>query len=193
MKLFIPVILGTTRTGRQSEMAARFIVEAANSKLKLPEDIELEVSLIDPLEFSMPLDGNDDEVRDPRYSEIAARADGFVVVVPEYNHGIPGSLKRLLDSESGAYRHKPFAFAGVSAGSFAGVRAVEQLVLTVRGLSGVVSGVDIHFPSVQNLFDESKVMKPEHQERYTKHTQKLFNELLWLAQLLKWGRENLKQ
>jgi NAD(P)H-dependent FMN reductase len=191
MKLNIPVIIGTTRPGRQSDMAARFIVEAANSKLKLPEGIELEVSLIDPLEFSMPLDGNDDEVKDPRYSEVTERADGFIIVVPEYNHGIPGSLKRLLDSESGAYRHKPFAFAGVSAGSFAGVRAVEQLALNVRGLSGVASGVDIHFPSIQKLFDESGSMKSENIEKYTEYTQKLFNELLWLAQLLKWGRESI--
>lgn len=38
------------------------------------------------------------------------RADGLVIVAPEYNHGYPGALKSVLDLLLKEYIHKPVAF-----------------------------------------------------------------------------------
>src|SRR5581483_10997310 len=115
-KLFIPVLLGTTRPKRESLKAAR-LVESVGKTIK-----EIEVQLVDPGEYTFPFDGNDPENKDPRYTELTARADGFFIVTPEYNHSFPGTLKRMLDSELENYNHKPVALAGLSDRMFGGVR-----------------------------------------------------------------------
>ena len=56
------------------------------------------------------------------------RADGFIVITPEYNHGYPAVLKSALDALYAEWVRKPIAF--VSYGGWSGgVRAVEQLRL----------------------------------------------------------------
>ena len=102
-KLHIPVIVGTTRPGRQSLPVAKFIFEII-SKMD-----SVTTELVDPKDFNMPFDGNDKENKDPKYTAITEKADGFFIVVPEYNHSFPGTLKRLLDSELKNYIHKPVA------------------------------------------------------------------------------------
>jgi hypothetical protein len=55
----------------------------------------------------------------------------------------------------------------------------------------VVTSWDIYFPRVQDLFDETGTLKPEYLTRYTSNLQKLYDELIWLATLLKRGRQEL--
>lgn len=186
-KLIIAVIEGTTRERRESIKAARYIAEFGR---QLPN---VEIVFVDPKEFNFPGDGNDPEGKDPRYGEITARADGFFIITPEYNHSFPGSLKRMLDSELQTYNHKPVAFAGVSNGSWGGTRAIEALVPAVRETGLVALSWDIYFPRIQDLFDESGQLKPENRERYDKNLSKLYAELLWIARLFKTGRGGLNQ
>lgn len=183
--LTIAVLGGTTREQRESIKAARYV---AGFGAKLPG---VEIIFVDPKEFNFPGDGNDPEGKDPRYSEITARADAFFIVTPEYNHSFPGSLKRMLDSELANYNHKPVAIAGASNGNWGGVRAVEQLCLAIRELGLVVMSWDVYFPRVQDTFDDDGVIMPEFAERYEGNLTKLYNELIWFARLLKQGREQL--
>lgn len=181
--LVIAVLAGTTRVKRESIKAARFITEFGRS---LPG---VEIVFVDPNDFNFPGDGNDTEGKDPRYSLVTARADAFFIVTPEYNHSFPGSLKRMLDSELATYNHKPVAFAGVSNGSWGGVRAVEALVPAVRETGLVALSWDVYFPRVQGIFEENGTIKDEYAERYARNLGKLFDELIWMARLLKTGRE----
>jgi NAD(P)H-dependent FMN reductase len=167
-------------------MAAKWIADFAR---KQPN---VEVIFVDPKEFNFPGDGNDPEGKDSRYTEITAKADAFFIVTPEYNHSFPGSLKRMLDSELRNYNHKPVAFAGCSDGNWGGTRAIESLVPAVRETGLVVLSWDLYFPRIQDIFDESGVMKPESETRYTKNAQKLLNELIWMARLFKAGRSQLE-
>jgi NAD(P)H-dependent FMN reductase len=148
---------------------------------------------VDPIDFNFPGDGNDPEGKDPRYSDITKKADAFFIVTPEYNHSFPGSLKRMLDSELQTYNHKPVALAGASSGNWGGVRAVEALVPAVRETGLVVLSWDIYFPRVQDLFTEDGTIKAEHAERYDRNLGKLYAELIWLARILKTGRQELAQ
>jgi len=180
-KLYIPVLAGTTREQRKSIHPAQLVVEVG----KTFEGVETE--LIDPKDFNFPGDGNDPEGKDPKYTEITRRADGFFIVTPEYNHSFPGSLKRMLDSELQNYIHKPVAFAGASSGQWGGVRAIEALVNTVREMGLVSTFVDMQFPKVQELFNEDGVLQNESYREYVKGA---WTELIWMAKVLKNGRIN---
>jgi NAD(P)H-dependent FMN reductase len=180
--LTIAVLTGTTRQQRRSVKAAHYIAEFGR---KLPN---VEIVFVDPADFTFEGDGNDPEGKDPRYSEITERADAFFIITPEYNHSFPGSLKRMLDSELANYNHKPVAIAGVSDGNWGGVRAVEQLCLATRELGLVVMSWDVYFPYVQNIFNDDNSMNEQYKERYEKQLSKLFNELIWFADMLKTER-----
>ncbi len=183
-KLFIPIIVGTIRPQRVSIHAAEFIDEIAQ---QIPD---LESQLVDPKDFNLPFDGNDEESKDPHYTEITACADAFVIVVPEYNHSFPGSLKKLLDSELQNYNHKPVAFAGVSSGPWGGVRAIEALAQSVREMGLVSTAVDVQFPFDNKLFVDGQIVADQ-REKYVARITKLYSELMWFANTLKAGRENL--
>ena len=180
--LYIPVLAGTTREQRKSIYAARLVAEVGNTF----EDIETEV--IDPKDFNFPGDGNDPEGKDVRYTAITDRADGFFIVSPEYNHGYPGSLKRMLDSELENYIHKPVAFGGVSKTQWGGVRGIEALVPTVREMGMIATFSDMQFPKVQELFDDDGVLLNEHYRDYVKAA---WTELIWMTKVMKYGRENI--
>lgn len=180
--LFIPVLQGTTREQRQSIHAAKLIYQV------LSQTKGVETELVDPKNYTFPGDGNDPEGKDPKYTQLTEKADGFLIVVPEYNHSFPGSLKRMLDSELKNYIHKPVAFAGVSSSIFGGVRAIEALTSPVRELGLVATFTDVHFPRVQDLFDEQGELQDQ---AYIRRIDRCVAELKWMATVLKYGREHI--
>lgn len=183
MKLNIAIIIGTSRIGRKSELVAKLI---ENECMKFDG---LTTVMVDPRDLDLPFDGNDEEYKDQRYSKITENADGFIIVTPEYNHSFPGSLKRLLDSELNNYIHKPVAYAGVSAGPWGGVRAIENLINSTRELGLVSTFTDTYFPFVNDLFNENgSLLNMEYVERI----ENMINELIWMSKSLKWGRKNLE-
>jgi len=183
----IAVLAGTTRVQRESIKAARYVAEFGS---KLPA---VKTILVDPVDFEFDGDGNDPEGKDPRYTTITEQADAFFIVVPEYNHSFPGSLKRMLDSELKNYIHKPVAFAGVSNGGWGGVRAVESLVPAVREMGLVATFAPLYFPRIQNMFEDNGSLKAEFSEMYERNLKNAYRELLWLSHALKWGREHVDQ
>ena len=181
-KFYIPVFAGTTREQRKSILAAELVVEVGKTCA------EVETELVDPKDFKFPGDGNDPEGKDPRYTAITERADGFFIVTPEYNHSFPGSLKRMLDSELKNYIHKPVAFGGVSSRQWGGIRAIEALVSTVREMGMVATFSDMQFPFVQDLFDKKGELQ---KKEYRKYVKGAWQELIWMVEVLKYGRQNV--
>ncbi|MER7488669.1 bifunctional NAD(P)H-dependent oxidoreductase/GNAT family N-acetyltransferase [Streptomyces sp. NPDC126497] len=69
-----------------------------------------------------------------RWSRIVEDADGFVFVTPEYNYGMPATLKNALDYLGPEWAWKPVGFVSYGHTS-AGTRAVQhakQVVTTLR-------------------------------------------------------------
>jgi NAD(P)H-dependent FMN reductase len=178
-KLVIAVICGTKREGRKSLAAAKWV---AAQGAKLPN---VEIIFVDPKDYDLPPDGAPEDGENAQYAEIAKRADAFYVVTPEYNHSIPSSLKRLLDSEFTSYKHKPVATAGVSNGSWGGVRVCEALLPVYHTMWMVPVKPELYFPKIQDIFDEQGVMKPDFTQMYEKNVQTAFSELIWMARALK--------
>ena len=78
--LNIPVILGTTRKGRMSAHAARFMVQQIEKRQGVA------TQFIDLSELPMPIDDAGEEIKDESFSNKMALADALVIVTPEYNH-----------------------------------------------------------------------------------------------------------
>lgn len=182
-KLKLALILGTKREGNKSQYVARHIERVANSSG------DWEVMFVDPNDLDLPGDGNDEVAKDPKYTKITDEAEAFMIVCPEYNHSFPGTLKRVIDSELKNYIHKPVAVAGVSSGRFAGVRAVASLAEILRELGLVMTFTDILIGDSYNAYDEATGEPKE--ERIEKSIQKSLTELKWMAESLKYGRDNL--
>ena len=179
--MYIPIILGTGREGRRSEHAANFMLQEAQ---KLDG---VETELIDVRDFRIPsTDNSGNSEQSKRFAEIATRADGFVIVAPEYDHGYPGELKMMLDMLYKEFNRKPVGICGVSAGGAGGIRTVEQLRSVAIEFQMVPIREAIYFSTIQNLFDENGNITDE---SYRQRVQKFFDELLWYAKALKQARE----
>src|SRR6266571_3625959 len=180
--LFIPIILGTARQGRESEHVAQLIFEQAKKRAGV------ETELIDVRNLPMRLDDAGEQMKDPKFSATIERCDGLVIVTPEYNHGYPGLLKHALDMNLKEYIHKAVGICGVSAGPLGGARVIENLLPVMRELGLVTIFWDVNFSSVQKVFAEDGRLLDD---SYIRRTDKFLRELIWMAKALRQGREQI--
>jgi len=180
--LFLPVILGTTRKGRRSENAARFVFEETKKRAGV------ETEFIDIGKIPMRLDDAGEQMKDQAFSDLVKRADGLILVVPEYNHGYPGLLKHALDMNLEEYIHKAVGICGVSAGPFGGTRVIEALLPVMRELGLVTIFNDVNLGNAGKIFGEDGKLLDH---RFVGRTTKFLDELIWMARVLRHGRENI--
>ncbi len=180
--LFIPVILGTARKGRASENVAKFVFGEVQKRAGV------ETELVDILDLDLPNDDAGESLKHTQFSETVARADGLVLIVPEYNHGYPGLLKHVLDSNLKEYIHKAVGVCGVSAGGLGGTRVIENLLPVLRELGLVTIFWDGNFSGAQKLFaEDGKILD----DAYVRRIDKFLGELVWMSKVLRYGRETL--
>ncbi|GAA3396332.1 NADPH-dependent FMN reductase [Cryptosporangium minutisporangium] len=132
--LKIAIILGSTRPGRNGEAVAHWVLDLAQQRT------DATFELVDLADHHLP--AIDEPVPPARgvythehtksWARTIARYQGYVLVTPEYNHSAPGALKNALDRVHGEWANKAAGF--VSYGVDGGVRAVEQLRLTLSAL-----------------------------------------------------------
>jgi NAD(P)H-dependent FMN reductase len=180
--LFIPLILGTARQGRESEHAARIVFERTKKRAGV------ETELIDVRTLPMRLDDAGEQMKDAKFASTIERCDGLIIVTPEYNHSFPGLLKHALDMNLKEYIHKAVGICGVSAGPFGGARAIENLLPVMRELGLVTIFEDVNFGNVGTLFDERGNLLDQN---FIRRVDSFLNELIWMARVLRHGRENI--
>lgn len=181
--VFLPVVLGTSRQGRMSEHAARFVFSEVS---KRPD---METELIDIRNLRFTIDDAGEAIKDSQFSATVNRADGLILVVPEYNHSFPGLLKHVLDTNLKEYIHKAVGVCGVSAGPFGGARMIQSLLPVLRELGLVTIFWDVYFGNAGKLFDPATgdITDPA----YGGRVKKFVDELVWMSQVLRFGREKL--
>ncbi len=159
----LQVIVGSTRPTRAADKVTPWVTREAT----LHEAFETEV--LDLRDWPLPMFGEHmgsiGDPQDPSYSgEVVRRwnrkiaeADAYLVVTPEYNHSIPGELKNAIDSVfvSFAFRNKPMAAVGYSAGVGGGIRAIEHLVQIAVEVEAVPLRSTVVLPFVDKAFDEN--------------------------------------
>src|ERR1700742_438660 len=125
--MLIQVISSTTREGRFSERVATWETG------QLANRVACDVEPIDLREYPLPFFDGVAPARAPR--EYASpeleqlgrrldRADGYIMLTAEYNHGYPPVLKNGMDWTFVEWRQKPMSFVGWGQGG--GARAPRQ-------------------------------------------------------------------
>jgi len=126
--MLIAVITSTTREGRFSQRVAEWVVD------RLTAWHPFDVEHVDLRDYDIPYFDGPAPARIPRtyatpdherLGEVIDRADGYIVLTAEYNHGYPAILKSAMDSTFVEWHRKPISFVGW--GQVGGARAVEQL------------------------------------------------------------------
>lgn len=177
--MYVPVILGTAREGRQSEKAAKYMLQEAKKS-------GLESEIIDVRDYRTAATDNTQTLPEAKkLAEKINRADALIIVSPEYNHGYPGELKMMLDLLYQQYAKKPVGLCGVSRGGLGGARAVEQLRTVAAELRMVSIREAIYFSGIADLFDVNGEIKDK---SYDARVKAFLDELLWYAGALKKAR-----
>lgn len=178
MSLYLPILYGSVRDERKSIHVARF----AHDLLALRPNVE--TRLFDPKELPfgnlVHREWEWKEAPESVRSFVAemARADGFVIVTPEYNHGYPGTLKNLLDHLSEEWNRKPFGLVGAG-GIYGGARAIDGLRLVVPGVGGFSIPAMIGVTHVETSFAEGGPTSDR--EGWERRFDRFFAELEWYA------------
>ncbi|MBS1987301.1 NAD(P)H-dependent oxidoreductase [Candidatus Dependentiae bacterium] len=87
-----------------------------------------------------------------KWSDAVQRADGYIIVSPEYNAGYPASLKNALDSLYKEWNYKPVAFVGYSGGPSGGTSSIAQLHQVAQALKLIPIAVDVKIPQSWKAF-----------------------------------------
>ncbi|MEK7567704.1 MAG: NAD(P)H-dependent oxidoreductase [Patescibacteria group bacterium] len=169
----ITIVLGSAREERISEKVAKFVLE----KTSLLDEVT--VSLVDVKDFlfgrTIPPWQKDE--RTDIWKEIALKSDGFIFVVPEYNHGYPGEFKILLDSAHDEYIKKPALLVTVSDGPWGGARMAENLKPILNNFGIISLPSVLHTSFADKKFSDGK--NPD--DKYQEQLQKSLNQLVEYA------------
>lgn len=180
--LSIALLIGSTREGRFAPTIARWVVDTT---ARLRPDMALDV--IDLADVGLPAvypSVNGAEV--DAYIERIDRADAFVVITPEYNHGYPASLKQAIDLPMQQWKAKPVAFVSYG-GISGGLRAVEQLRQVFAELHATTIRDTVSFAMAHGLFDAAgDLRQPAGPEAAAKT---MLDELAWWAHALRTARD----
>ena len=179
-RLRLAILIGSTREGRFGPVVARWFAQQAQPRA------DLDVDVVDLADFDLPaVYPSRPSASVTAFVERLDRADAFVVVTPEYNHGYPASLKQAIDLAFHEWRAKPVGFVSYG-GISGGLRAVEQLRQVFAELHATTVRDTVSFHMAHGAFDEhGRPLEPEGCEIAAKT---MLDELVWWGLALREAR-----
>jgi chromate reductase len=154
MVLKVLTISGSLRKGSYNTALMRALPKLAPSNLHLSEA---------PPYDGMPLYNADVQAAGfpgevTTFAEAIRKADGIIIVSPEYNWTIPGGLKNALDwvsrLENQPFREKPVAIQSATGGPLGGARMQYHLRMALTYLNAFVFGTpEVFVGLAQTKFD----------------------------------------
>jgi NAD(P)H-dependent FMN reductase len=175
----IAIISSSVRTGRKSHRVAVFF------KKFIEENYSATVEIVDLMEYQFPIfderlrfmPNPSEKVLD--YAGRIEKADGVIIVTPEYNGGYPPALKNAIDLLLPEWKRKPVAISTVSNGIFGGTQVITSLTFAMFKIGVLLVPAMFPVPSIEKAFDEEGV--PADVEGVTKRAKAFVDELLWCA------------
>lgn len=177
--MHVTVISGSNRKGRKSHSIAEYIAH----ELKKREEVS-EVSLLDVQAYNFPILEERRGRVEPdipgleTFGNTLEQTNAIVIVTPEYNGGMAGSLKNTLDYFRKEFDHKPMTAVTVSSGNFGGINALHQLWFWMQYVGGIVSPQKLLVSQVNEVFDENGSVVDD---RFERNSAKTIDDLIWLA------------
>ena len=173
----IAILSASVRTGRNSHRVALFF------KKYIEENGAATVEIIDLNEYQFPI-FNERLRLEPNPSEKVlefagkiTRADGVLIVTPEYNGGYPASLKNVIDLLYEEWHRKPIAISTVSDGAFGGTQVITSLQFSLWKIRAWTVPAMFPVPKVKEAFDENGT--PADKAGTEKRAKTFVDELLW--------------
>lgn len=151
----IAIISASVRTGRKSHRVALYFQNYFNSKnIGTAGILDLHIYQF-PLfsERLKYLPTPSPDILD--FAEKIKKADGVIIVTPEYNGGYPASIKNVIDLLYVEWHHKPIAISTVSDGSFGGTQVITSLLFTLWKMHAWVIPAMFPVPNVEASFSEN--------------------------------------
>jgi NAD(P)H-dependent FMN reductase len=188
----IVILVASTRTTRFADYPLKWVLEQTKDN----SDFTFEV--VDLRDHTLPFENLEGSAAmAPReyvsedhqaLGEIFDHADGFLVLVNEYNHGYSASLKNTFDHYFVEWNRKPVAFLGY--GNAGGARAIEQLrqVIDELDMASVRPTVNILGQFVMAIRGGNENVTEVFQPLEVRLTA-LLNDLHWWATALKTARD----
>src|SRR6202140_4741687 len=130
------VIIASTRPGRLGLPIANWAI----SEIEKDGGFEVDVADLALMDLPMldephhPINRNYTKPHTIAWSKRVDAADAILIVTPEYNYGMPGSLKNAMDFLSHEWNYKPVAFVsyGGMSGGMRSVQMAKQGVTTLK-------------------------------------------------------------
>lgn len=185
--LKIGIILGSVRQGRNGEAVANWTYDFVT---KRNDDAEYEI--VDLVNYNLPFLGaavsetqkEAAEAAIMAWSEKIASFDGYIFVVPEYNHSIGGAMKNALDYLNPELNNKAAGFVGY--GGLGGARAYENLRLILGELQVADVRTAVAFSLITD-FENFSEFKPA--EYHAANANEMLDQLLSWSGALKTVRK----
>ena len=158
----VHVLVGSLRSGSFGRKIARAAEDVS------PDEMNFEV--IDGRElplFDQDLDGDEKPTAVQRLIDQVTSADALLFITPEFNYGIPGTLKNAIDWASrppyhSPLKNKPAVIISYSVAPTGGSRAHLQLSSVLSGtLTPVMVAPGFSIPAIHEKFDEAGVLTDE--------------------------------
>jgi NAD(P)H-dependent FMN reductase len=173
----IAIISSSVRTGRKSHWLALYFK-------KYIEDNKLAtVKILDLMEYQFPI--FEERLKFlpfapanlVAFADEIVKADGVIIVTPEYNGGYPASLKNAIDSIHAEWKRKPVGLVTVSTGMFGGAQVTTSLLLTLWKIGAWMIPASFPVPKVNEYFTENGDAVDK--ETTDQRAKNFIGELLW--------------
>ena len=164
----IALIVGTNRPRSNTGKVAAHVADMYATLDEPPQIIDLHQL---PPETFAPTSYEKPPKSFEPFEEPIARADGIVIVIPEYNGAMPGIFKYYIDmlEDLEQFAGKPIAFVGLAAGMWGALRPVEQIEAMMIYLGAVIYPQRVNIPKINEHLDEAgRIRTPEIVERLEK-------------------------
>ncbi len=173
----IAIISASVRLNRVSHRVALFFEQyIQEQKLGTAEILDLKAYNFPVFEERLRLQP-EPLAQTLEFAEKIKKADGVIIVTPEYNGGYPASLKNVVDLLYDEWRRKPIAISTISDGVFGGTQVITSLQFSLWKIRAWTVPAMFPVPKAQEAFAENG--HPAHPEETNKRASGFLSELLW--------------
>ncbi|MBC7488330.1 MAG: NAD(P)H-dependent oxidoreductase [Cytophagaceae bacterium] len=177
----IAILSASVRTGRVSHRVALYLQNY------IAEQTMFSTELLDLHHYQFPIfDERLQYQKNPspqvvEFADKILKADGVIIVTPEYNGGYPASLKNVIDLLYKEWQHKPLAVATCSDGPFGGTQVITSLAFTFWKIGAWLVPGKFQASKIKEAYNENG--NPANKEASDKAAAGFLKELTWAMDL----------